>query len=82
MFAAIGLVILAVACSFLYFNDNKPNSRPTKQESHSTAQNLTAGGVVVPEKYVKKAKSLGYYCPSWAAKPGEIASDTCLTLDK
>lgn len=43
---------------------------------------LTASGVAVPTAWQTRARSLGYYCPSWAAKPGEIVSSVCLPLDK
>ena len=42
----------------------------------------TVSGQIVPSKWMDRAKSLGYYCPSWNAEPGQIVSDICYKLAK
>lgn len=34
----------------------------------------------VPAQFCERAKKAGYYCPSWAAKPGEMAPDFCYKI--
>jgi len=46
------------------------------------SQTLSAGGKPVPASSAARAKSAGYYCPSWDAAPGTIASAICYPLDK
>jgi len=59
----------------------QPPAKTTSQFAGSTKP-LTAGGVAVPATWQAKARRLGYYCPSWAATPGQAASGVCLPLDK
>lgn len=58
------------------------NQTTAKPKSNVTRAPLSAGGVVVPAAFVNRARSLGYYCPSWAAQPGVVASTICVPLDK
>lgn len=59
---------------------DKHNSASTSTKSHNST--LTAGGLAVPAALQARAKSLGYYCPSWNSAPGEASSGLCLPLDK
>jgi hypothetical protein len=52
------------------------------QPNETMNKTMTAGGMKVPAAYQSKAMKLGYYCPSWDAKPGEISSEICIPLDK
>lgn len=81
---AVGVAVLvAVAvCLFLDFDNNQSDNRPARRSGPPAKHSLTASGVEVPQQFVEKAESLGYYCPSWAAKPGEVASGVCLKLDR
>ena len=40
------------------------------------------GGFQMPAHSVDRAVKAGEYCPSWDAKPGQLAADICLPLDK
>lgn len=83
-----GIVCLAIISAWIVYDkmqqskqaDSTTKSTSTNQKSSNT--NLTAGGIAVPEVWQAKAQHLGYYCPSWAAKPGEVVSNVCLKLDK
>ncbi len=53
-----------------------------KKITQTTNYLKTVTGQIVPSKWIDKAKNLGYYCPSWDAKPGQIVSDICYKLAK
>jgi Tfp pilus assembly protein PilV len=60
-------------------NSVKSSTTNNKQQTLTTVK---AGGMTVPTKWQAKAESLGYYCPSWDASPGQITSGVCYPLDK
>ena len=55
---------------------------PTTTSDNNSDQTITAGGQPVPASSQAKAKKLGYYCPSWESKSGNVASTVCIVLDK
>jgi len=59
-----------------------PASKTSEQQSPRPTQPPTAGGRPIPQQFWAKARSLGYYCPSWAAQPGQIVSHACIKLDQ
>lgn len=84
--AAVAAVILAGA--IIWWSNGhqaKPDAPQTTASAKPSPQattTVTAGGQSVPEQFWSKARALGYYCPSWDAKPGEIASNACIKLDQ
>ena len=83
----IAVLMLVVAIALLIWlviaNRNqgqKHTTIPTTNTS-STTKPLTANGQPVPVQSVQRAKSAGYYCPSWDAKPGSIVPTVCYKLD-
>jgi hypothetical protein len=81
----IAIVLLAVMALVILISMRKNSSHPNPSNNNTkpvtTQKTLTANGQTVPYRYAEKAKSLGYYCPSWDAKPGEIAPTICYKLD-
>jgi hypothetical protein len=49
-------------------------------KSAPSTQLYTTGGVLVPKELQAKARSLGYYCPSWDASSGQSSPDICVPL--
>ncbi|HET9098339.1 MAG TPA: hypothetical protein VFN51_01860 [Candidatus Saccharimonadales bacterium] len=90
----IGLLIVVVLLLVTDFvilrvQDNNAPARPQQTNSSSSrplktpaANVLKAGGQIVPAQWRSKARSLGYYCPSWNTSGGELSiSSICLPLD-
>ncbi|HET9721841.1 MAG TPA: hypothetical protein VFP32_02315 [Candidatus Saccharimonadales bacterium] len=77
-----GLVTLIVTILWVLLVAHHPDSSKPASRSASTPRPLTAGGQPVPAAWQTKARSLGYYCPSWNVKPGQLPSDVCMPLDK
>ncbi len=81
-------VVLAAAIAIPIYmfqepaNPVSPSNHSSSDANRKTSNILTAGGTPVPARFQSKAKSLGYYCPSWAAKPGVASSSVCFPLDK
>jgi flagellar basal body-associated protein FliL len=83
----LSLLLLLIVCFVLFawmLNSHKTaNSRSITRQSTlpKTDSQLRAGTINVPQAFQVRAKSLGYYCPSWAAKPGEIVPTICYKLN-
>ncbi|HET9850289.1 MAG TPA: hypothetical protein VFP35_01555 [Candidatus Saccharimonadales bacterium] len=78
---AVAILALVIAGFILHSLQAKPTPPPVKPKSSAQSKPLTAGGQPVPAAYQARARKLGYYCPSWAAKPGTPVSTACLPLD-
>ncbi|HEV2412471.1 MAG TPA: hypothetical protein VGS28_01540 [Candidatus Saccharimonadales bacterium] len=86
----VALVVTTLCAVALYWSvythtSQEPHpsvSRQSEKPPVLTKKPLMAGGVVVPVQWQSKARSLGYYCPSWSAKPGEIEPDVCIPINK
>ena len=79
----IGIVLIGAAIivvGLLIFRQN--NSTKVQNTPPRESSSLTVGGEPVPAESQAEARRLGYYCPSWDAKPGQVAPDICLKLDK
>ena len=74
----IKILIVVVLISLLFGG----YSLLQKKINQASTYLKTVSGEIVPSKWIDKAKSLGYYCPSWDAKPGQIVSDICYKLSK
>lgn len=66
-------IIILIIMGLIYFNHNS---------SQKSAVLKTSVGQIVPIKWQKKAKSLGYYCPSWNISSGVVSSSICISLAK
>ena len=73
------ILFIALLLTLLFLGYNLLQKRIDKTV---TAVLKTTTGLTVPANWVSKAKNLGYYCPSWNAKPGEIVSQICYKLAK
>lgn len=59
-------------------NTSPPPAPKTPASDKATYNN----GTPVPDDSQARAKTAGYYCPSWDAKPGEFTPNFCASLDK
>jgi hypothetical protein len=75
------LIIAGGVVIVLIRSSHQPKT-PAVTNSSNSSKPVTAGGVPVPSDSQIKAKAKGYYCPSWDAKPGQVASTICIPLDK
>jgi hypothetical protein len=88
----IGIISVSVAILMIILLLHQPSKRPTitqqQPATHSqtnipaTNKPVTAGGKPIPADSAERAKSLGYYCPSWDAQAGAVTSSVCIKLDK
>jgi flagellar basal body-associated protein FliL len=77
------LVVLVAGLLVIHrINQESHSSLKSVSKSRTSSQPLTAGGVVVPAYLQTRAKKVGYYCPSWAAKPGQVSTTICMPLDQ
>lgn len=77
------LLTSLVAGIFLIYriHQNDYNS-PKLVLKPGVSHSITAGGVAVPTYLQARAIKAGYYCPSWAAKPGQVSTTICMPLDR
>ena len=71
------LVVLIIAGSIWIFYLNRGLAKETVINSQPAASSPACTIKGVPASLCVKAKSLGYYCPSWDARPGQIVPDYC-----
>ena len=77
------LVFLVIGALVIYrLHEESHSTRSPASNSTTSNKPLTAGGVTVPTYLQARARKMGYYCPSWAAKPGQVSTTICLPLDK
>ncbi len=67
------IFILACLVSILFYFKIKP---------HQEVVLKTVYNQIIPSKWQDRAKSLGYYCPSWNSTPGTISSSIYIKLAK
>ena len=87
---SLNIAALLVAALLTFHYLHKPQStaqtKPALQTQikvpTKTSQPLTADGNPIPADSQARAKSTGYYCPSWDTPPGSIASTICVPVDK
>ncbi len=75
----LGIIVIAVLV--FSFNHKPINNSKSKTKPKSSVL-TTSNGTVVPSQWVARAKSVGYYCPSWLDTNGEIGPDICYPLKK
>ena len=86
----IVIILEAILYGSIYYNAVQAHK---KTPAHTTTKVVTttkptyatplkAGTYVVPVQWQSRARSVGYYCPSWNSTPGQIAPDICLPLNK
>ena len=87
MLMAIAVILISAGSLTAYlllgskYHSSGGASMPSVQPS-PVSKPLTAGGIPVPVKSRNQALKAGYYCPSWDATPGQVASTICIPLDK
>jgi hypothetical protein len=52
-------------------------SNQVKLDNNANPKQTSCSISGVPAQFCTRAKQDGYYCPSWDAKPGQIAPDIC-----
>jgi hypothetical protein len=83
-FLLLSLIIILIVVAFgvwiVYNNYNL--SKTGKSSAATTSSPVTYdGGKAIPADSQARAKSAGYYCPSWDATPGKLSALFCVKLD-
>lgn len=77
----IPILIILITC-IIWLTWPHHQKLMSARKIEATSKTLTAGGLTVPPQFQAKARSLGYYCPSWNSGPGQASSGICMPLDK